>query len=28
VAGFVRETREKQRLGKYLLRKGNLNEFE
>jgi predicted GNAT superfamily acetyltransferase len=28
VAGFVRETRDKQRLGKYLLRKGNLNEFE
>ena len=27
VAGFVRETREKQRLGKYLLRKGDLSRF-
>ncbi|HJX92703.1 MAG TPA: hypothetical protein VJ372_19565 [Pyrinomonadaceae bacterium] len=28
VAGFVRETRENQRLGKYLLTKGNVHEFE
>jgi len=28
VAGFVRETREKQLVGKYLLRKGTLNDFE
>jgi predicted GNAT superfamily acetyltransferase len=28
VDGFVRETRENQRLGKYLLTKGNVREFE
>ena len=28
VAGFVRETRENQRLGKYLLAKGSLHDFE
>ena len=28
VAGFVRETRENQRLGKYLLTKGSLHDFE